>query len=226
VDINRDGKNDLVIGERNGNLNYYENTGSAEAFQFTLQNESFGGVLMPGDLNEGFSVPFIIDMEDAYHLFVGSNNGEVVHFYPIEDDLNGVFPVLNENILSFYEGKRTGIAMADLDQSEGLEMIVGNYRGGLGFYQQADPNGISESELIQSPFSLYPNPASERIEIKIQHEFLYNFEIMNSLGEVILSHSNIYGNQYVNVESFAPGMYFLRFYKGDLQFTHRLIIAK
>ena len=226
VDINRDGINDLVIGERNGNLNYYQNTGSAEAFQFALQNESFGEVLMPGDLNEGFSVPFIIDMEDGYHLFVGSNNGEVVHFYPIEDDLNGTFPTLNSNILSFYEGKRSGIAMADLDGNEGLEMIVGNYRGGLGFYQQADPNDISERELDQSPFSLYPNPANARIEIKIENEFLYNFEIMNSLGEVLLSAYNKYGNQNVNVESLAPGMYFLRFYNADLQFTHRLIIAK
>ena len=226
TDINRDGKNDLVIGERNGNLNYYENTGSAEAFQFTLQNESFGEVLMPGDLNEGFSVPFIIDMEDGYHLFVGSNNGEVVHFYPIEDDLNGTFPTLNSNILSFYEGKRSGIAMADLDQSEGLEMIVGNYRGGLGFYQQTDPNSILENEFIQTPFSIYPNPAKDRIDIKIVDEFLYDFEIRNALAKVILSISNNYGNQSVNVESLAPGMYFLRFYKGDQQFTHRLIIAK
>ena len=44
VDVNRDGKLDLIIGERTGTINYYENTGTPFAPQFTLATTQFGGL--------------------------------------------------------------------------------------------------------------------------------------------------------------------------------------
>ena len=79
IDIDRNGTIDLVVGERNGNLNYYQNTGLPENFEFTLITESFGGIDLPGELNEGFAVPFIMDIEEGYHLFLGSDFGAILH---------------------------------------------------------------------------------------------------------------------------------------------------
>ena len=226
VDLNRDGKMDLVIGERSGTISYYENTGTSNVFEFTLIDDTFGGIQMPGDLNEGFSVPFIIDSESGYQLFVGSNNGEVVHFFPIEDDLTGDFEVLNENILPFYEGKRTGVVMADLDGNSDLEMFVGNYRGGIGFYDQANPDGISKKEKIAFPFTISPNPSNGHFYIKVENEFSYNYQIINTLGQVILDKKQVYGNQSVRIETLPGGVYYIRIYTDSFQSMEALIISK
>ncbi len=209
VDIDRDGKLDMIIGERSGVLNYYRNTGSASDFSFSLIDNLFGGVQMPGALNEGFSVPFIIDSDEGYQLFVGSNQGEVVHFFPIEDDLSGDFIVGNENILPFREGKRTGVAIADLDDSDGLEMIVGNYRGGLGYYVQSDPLAIDDPLDVNSLFTVYPNPTSDLINIKCDVDYPYDIKLLNTIGQVIFENSNVMGDQVIDVQRFPAGVYFL-----------------
>jgi hypothetical protein len=58
-DLDEDGLTDLVIGEKNGNLNYYRNTGSSQAAVFTLVTDSLGKVNVT-DYNlsyTGFSTP-------------------------------------------------------------------------------------------------------------------------------------------------------------------------
>ncbi len=224
IDINRDDKMDLIIGERNGNLNYYQNTGSAEDFIFTLIDDTFGGIEMPGDLNEGFAVPFILDSDEGYQLFVGSNFGEVVHFYPIEDDLSADFAVVDSNILPFYEGKRTGIVIADIDGEIGLEMIAGNYRGGLGFYSQSEAIGITRQNKSAFNFHVFPNPANDHLTIKVDEGLKYDYYILNSMGQVLLKKQDVNGSLNINVEDLPAGSYFIRITTRKFQSTNRFII--
>jgi len=226
VDIDRDGKLDLIIGERSGVLNYYQNIGSSTDFSFSFINNTFGGIQMPGDLNEGFSVPFILDSDEGYQLFVGSNQGEVVHFFPIEDDLSGDFVVANENILPFREGKRTGVAIADIDNSDGLEMIVGNYRGGLAYYLQVDPLEVSEQTEMSSPFSVYPNPTNNYLFIESDAEYRFDLQLLNSLSQVLLEKKNVIGNQMINVQELPAGVYYLSTIINHQNFVQPVYIIK
>jgi hypothetical protein len=210
IDIDRNGTTDLVIGERNGNLNYYKNTGTPESYEFSLITENFGGIDLPGDLNEGFAVPLILDSDEGYHLFLGSELGNVLHYFPIEDNLNGDFNLANENILPFYEGKRPGIAMGDLSNSPGLEMIVGNLRGGVGFYNTINPDGISENENLDNLIRLYPNPTSGIINLITDVEFIYDLKIINLIGQVLVAQKNLIGNQQLNVNNLPAGMYIIQ----------------
>ena len=226
VDINRDGKMDMIIGERAGNLNYYQNTGSNETFEFTLIDDTFGGVEMPGNLNEGFSVPFIIDSEEGYHLMVGSNMGEVVHFYPIEDDLSSDFPVENDNILPFYEGKRSGVVIADIANTEGLEMIVGNYRGGLGYYKQTEMVGIDHQIKPSSPFNIFPNPTKDILNLSVPKEIMFSYSIYNNLGQKLIAKEKLIGDQIIELDKLSSGCYYIQFIINKDQFVASFYIIE
>jgi hypothetical protein len=217
IDIDRNGTTDLVIGERNGNLNYYKNTGTSADYVFTLISENFGGIDLPGDLNEGFAVPFFIDSEEGYHLFLGSELGDVLHYFPIEDDLSGDFNLANENILPFYEGKRTGITMSNLSSSPGLEMIVGNLRGGVGFYNALNPDAIIDNRQIKHAVRLFPNPTSGKLNLITDFEFVYHLKIINLVGQVVKERSKNVGNQSIDVNDLPAGIYILQIVSGNNQ---------
>ena len=223
IDIDRNGTIDLVVGERNGNLNYYQNTGLPENFEFTLITESFGGIDLPGELNEGFAVPFIMDIEEGYHLFLGSDFGAILHYFPIEDDLSGDFNLANENILPFYEGRRTGLTMGDLSSTPGLEMIVGNLRGGLGYYESADPIGIIESFDLIDNVKLFPNPTSGVLNITTEMEFSYNLQIINLTGQIVLKHDRLIGNHQLDVSELPNGMYIIKLILADKQLQIKFV---
>ena len=59
IDLNGDDLNDLVIGELNGNINYYQNIGTASIYNFQLMEDSIGDVAATSILGiQGKSVPF------------------------------------------------------------------------------------------------------------------------------------------------------------------------
>lgn len=96
-DVNGDTLLDLVIGERNGNLNYYENTGSANNPVFTVVSEDFGGVdVRKEGFNIGYAVPFMFKLNDELQLFVGSESGDIHQYINIEETLNAGTELLAE----------------------------------------------------------------------------------------------------------------------------------
>lgn len=70
-DLNGDNQLDLLIGEKTGNVNYYQNNGSG----FTLVSESFGGINRDqfGQL-QGYAVPRMYEHNGKDQLMVGSEN--------------------------------------------------------------------------------------------------------------------------------------------------------
>lgn len=96
-DVNGDTLLDLIIGERNGNLNYYENTGTANNPVFTLISEDFGGVdVRKQGFNIGYSTPFMFTINDELQLFVGSESGDIHQYIGIEETLNAAIQLYAE----------------------------------------------------------------------------------------------------------------------------------
>ena len=60
VDVDLDGKLDLLVGSRNGFVKYYKNTTTNTSMNLVLQTDTFGHINtnLPGEPN-GFSTPFL-----------------------------------------------------------------------------------------------------------------------------------------------------------------------
>lgn len=87
-DLDGDDDLDLVIGERNGNLNYFENQGTAAAANFVLVDDAFGSVNTNAPLfSFGYSAPFVFEYEDELKMYVGSESGDIHVKNQIEDIL-------------------------------------------------------------------------------------------------------------------------------------------
>jgi Ca2+-binding RTX toxin-like protein len=127
ADIDGDGDLDLVVGERDGNLNYYKNTGSATAPSYTAQigtNNPFDGIVV-GDNFYDLSAPTFadIDGDGDLDLLVGEQFGTLKYFE------NNIFsPVIFTGQLDV-DNNITGTANNDLMTGGDLNDILNGRAG-------------------------------------------------------------------------------------------------
>jgi len=77
VDIDNDNDYDILIGEQDGNINFYRNVGSPTNDTFVLVTENYNGI------NVGsFSAPVCcdIDADGDYDLFIGEHYGNLNYY--------------------------------------------------------------------------------------------------------------------------------------------------
>lgn len=195
ADLNRDGLMDILVGERNGNINFFANTGSPGNPAFTPGNsapnvEFLGRVdaRIPGFFPNGFSAPAVVWDGQQHLLFTGTSQGRVEAYTVVESDLASLFPGISETWGGIHTGAQSRIAFADLDNDGLLEIAVGNDRGGLQFFRtdlpDTAPNAVKPEAGADNGIRVYPNPT--------QH-MLYFSRINTNTDEVELSFFNAEG---------------------------------
>jgi hypothetical protein len=192
IDMNRDGLLDLVIGERNGNLNYFENTGTAQnpVFGSSPTNNFFGKVDARGKSQvTGYSAPTIIELDGVYELFVGNEEGKILRYNNVEGNLAGTFARTDENFGNLTLGTEIHPAFADIDNDGLLEMAIGHFRGGLTFYKTNLKSDItSVNDLTESvALSIYPNPVTNLLSLQLEENIQpTTIKIYNAVGQLML----------------------------------------
>ena len=85
--------------------------------------------------------------------------------------------------------------------------------------------GISESSLFNQSIGLYPNPASEKINIEVANVTSYNYQITDLLGKVIVSDA-IHNKEKatVDVSNINKGIYFLIIESNGQKATKKIIV--
>ena len=145
IDLNRDGKLDLVIGEKNGFLNYYQNSGTASApfFSSVPTIDTLGGINLqtPGYI-DGYTVPYFYNDQGQYKLLVSCMKGDVYLYNNIDGNLSGNFNLI-DTILSGSAGIRyeynLGVSGGDLNNDGLTDMLLGIYSGGMQIYMGIPP---------------------------------------------------------------------------------------
>lgn len=232
VDLDRDGLPDLVIGERNGNINYFKNIGSVGNPDFNpsptspavatseylgkIDTRQFGSAT-------GESAPFFIDLDHHYLMLVGTERQNIWQYTGIEDSINGgAFTKVTNHFGKVSDGFRTSVSLADIDQDSILEMITGNSRGGISFYKtniRLD-GSLPVHEVNQlMPMQVFPNPADQNIRFRIENQDYKSgvLTICNVLGQVVYRKTMLGGDIELDVKTYSEGMYFCEWRSGGVR---------
>ena len=207
VDVNRDSLLDLLIGERDGNINYFENIGTATNpfFNKVPTEEFFGGVQITSSFFSYFtSTPYLTDAFDstgAMTLFVGGVEGKALMYNNIDSNLSGTFTKIDSIVTHTH---RVFVSGADFDQDDDLEILIGEYSGGMRIYDRETivVPGVPLPAPVLSELTLYPNPVKEELTIEYNSsgsETLV-FSIRNFLGQEL-------GRKQMTGRSGTPGSF-------------------
>ena len=240
IDINQDGKLDLVIGEKDGSLNYLPNTGTIYQAEFILGNmvEYFGSVdVRVSPSITGFSVPYMFeDSTGKLQLIVGSESGKLFYYDDIDSNLNGSFNLVSNFWGEFTEGARTAVSGYDMDENGKADLFIGNYAGGLSFFENGKkiinpppPASNRNDKEIIPEIKLFPVPASNYMNIEFSSSSIRQYQLLfyNILGEKIKEETvTNYGTSRINIDNLNDGIYLLLIKSGNIQIAKKITVSK
>ena len=206
-DVNKDGLNDLIVGEQIGTINYFQNRGTMNSAIFDTIIENFGNVdIEDSVISTGYSSPKIIDINNKKYLISGSFSG-YLHSFEIES-IDSSFVPIDIGLNNLWDGSITAIDFTDLNNDFKIDIIVGNKSGGLTYYNSdsllTNTNNFTNDELI-----LYPNPTKDHITIFSSRKG--NVELYNTHGILILEKFKRSNSLTISLNEVSKGIYYLKF---------------
>ncbi len=229
VDLDRDNDLDLVLGKRDGTLNYYKNIGDSTNLELKLMFNDFGNVdVTQSGYVEGRAVPVFVDLDTVYHLLVGSKQGTIFYYDDIENnvDANGDFNLVSSSLDNINIGYQSAPAVSNLLADNKVLMVLGNKRGGLGLYKSATVSNVGLKEKLKFEFSIYPNPANQSFNVVIEDNQFQNvtLSISDLSGRIALIQNINQSKTVINTTNLSNGVYLVQINNNGNIYTQKLII--
>jgi hypothetical protein len=220
-DFNEDGKTDLLIGNKEGRIYYYEDTSSTTTKKLFLKTISLGNIKV-GSSNQFYTycVPSVTKMDNTQkkYLVVGNINGTIGRYDSFIN--NFVMPIRKDSNYSTIQTQARSVpAIADFDGDGKYEMVVGHRLGGLNYYKQlltvtdTTASGVGVFNFNEKDINIYPNPTNDKINILLDNRIdIENLttSLYDLTGRKIINHQLIKtSNSVLDIHSLRPGIYFL-----------------
>ncbi|MFZ5516243.1 MAG: FG-GAP-like repeat-containing protein [Candidatus Zhuqueibacterota bacterium] len=159
-DLDNDGDFDMIVGEYQGRLLFYRNTGSSIAPQWTQELFLLDDIIIPPISGPPFSTPVLADVDaDAdLDLIVGVRGSSTLNdIYFFRNTGTPEEPSWREEnaIIQISEGEMAVPFLVDLDDDADLDMVIGDIDGTLHYYQNIgdakNPDWVEEVTFFLSP---------------------------------------------------------------------------
>lgn len=216
-DLNSDGKLDLIIGKKTGEIVYYENNGTTSVPIFELKNPLLGGVDVSTSISpDGFNVPHFVRYLDTTYLFAGSLSGAMYFYNEIDNHLqvDSTFNLISANFLGQMKniGGYSACAISDIDNDNKLDLFIGQDLGGLFHleHDSASSIGLEEEALNNPQILIYPNPSEGIFYIEFSnHDANVAIEILTLTGSKLAEFSTSPQENLIDIRFLPKGMYFV-----------------
>lgn len=242
VDWDNDGKKDLVVGDDNGYVRLYLNSGANNDPKFT----TFTYLKMNNaNIKTSYSAsPEVCDLDGdgKKDLLVSDFTGHVYFFRNVGEDKAPVFNS-QENLKANNINMKVGssyarIDVVDWDEDGDLDILVGEFNAYINLFLNTSNLSAVAEHPIETPkaFSLsqnYPNPfnAITTIRYQLPQPAAVNLSIFNLSGELIKTLINEpqgagFHLTNWNARGVSSGIYFIRLNADEYTVTKKCIIKK
>jgi len=141
VDINGDGKEDLIFGTAAGPLNYFRNSGTATSPAWSKNSTLFGGVLDVGAASSPFFIDF--DGDGDLDMITGSQLGDIKYIKNTGTSVTPAWAALT-TFTALKHSIYSSVTMGDVNGDSLPDAIVGDLSGNL-YYHLNTTSGFSSS---------------------------------------------------------------------------------
>jgi hypothetical protein len=236
-DVNEDGLNDIVVGNKEGRVNYYWNFGTKTSPKFDVDSVNpFLGTIRVNDWQNnvlwGYAAPFIAKEATNTFLYSGSERGLVFKYQINRDSLRrGSFLLVDSDVLGYNAGSRSTISIADINSDGKPEYLVGNQRGGMMMLSELNWNNdtttaIEEPTMRNNNLVIYPNPARNVLKIESSNDLRNTqYQIFDLTGNIVLD-AAFEGKNEINVSALPNGVYVLHLVNDKYTIARKFTLIK
>lgn len=205
ADYDNDGDQDLIVGEYYGNLQFFQNTGTASAPAFAAPVMNLGGFTATNT----FAHPAMADLDGDgdLDLLVGEKNGAVQYYQNTGTASTPAFAPAQANPFGLAAVYKVAMpTFLNIDNDSDWDVMDVDYYGNFNYFQNVTaPLGIHNAQAETSFLTVYPNPTAEFISVKGNgSETVAMIEVIDVKGCLVASQT---GNAAMNVKDLAAGVY-------------------